>query len=82
MDGKVGIGELIAGLVAILGVVSIWLKNRYSQKPPSGKELYEEKSKKIDEVLASGDIVRNSELVDELLPPDGSTDSAGDMQPK
>jgi hypothetical protein len=82
MDGNVGIGELIAGLVAILGFVGIWLKNRYSRKPPTGKDLYEEKSKNIDEVLASGDITRNSELIDELLPPDGAADTSRDMQPK
>ena len=74
---KLSAGELISGLIAILGVVSIYLKNKYSQKSKTPQENYEDDKKRIDEVIASGDVIANDVLLDDVLPPSGGTGDTG-----
>jgi hypothetical protein len=78
---KVGLREVIVLIAVIVSAITAYLKSKKeTNKTPL--EEYETDKRRIDEVLASHDIARNSGLLDELLPPADAGNPAGDMQPK
>lgn len=67
--------SILAIIAALLGVAFVLVKKYYTPETP--QVLYEKDKQNIDEVLASGDLTRNDQLLDDLLPPPDSQGNSG-----
>jgi len=58
-------------IVLLLGLISQLMKGYYAKQETqqTPQALYAQDKKNIDEVLASGDLTHNDQLLDDLLPP-------------
>lgn len=66
-------------IVLLLGLISQLMKGYYAKQETqqTPQALYEKDKQNIDEVLASGDLTRNDQLLDDLLPPPDSQGNSG-----
>ena len=67
--------KLLDALILLFGQLNFVEQKIDKQNTP--EKLYEKDKQKIDEVLASGDLVRNDQLLDDLLPPPGCEGNSG-----